>query len=53
MNSFINWVGGKKINIKKQDFNSLGFKEKKAVYNLGLIRWFIMFIIKLMKVYYG
>lgn len=28
-------------------------KEKKAVHNLGLIRRFVMFIIKLMKAYYG
>ena len=31
----------------------LGSKEKKAVHNLGLIRRFVMFIIKLMKAYYG
>ncbi len=33
--------------------DSLGSKEKKAVHNLGLIRRFVMFIIKLMKAYYG
>ena len=33
--------------------DSLGSKEKKAVHNLGLIRRFVMFIIKLMKTYYG
>jgi len=33
--------------------NSLGSKEKKAVHNMGLIRRFVMFIIKLMKTYYG
>jgi len=37
--------------IFKED--SLGSKEKKAVHNLGLIRRFVMFIIKLMKAYYG
>ena len=33
--------------------DSLGSKEKKAVHNMGLIRRFVMFINKLMKVYYG
>ncbi len=33
--------------------DSLGSKEKKAVHNLGLIRRSVMFIIKLMKAYYG
>ncbi len=33
--------------------DSLGSKEKKAAHNLGLIRRFVMFIIKLMKAYYG
>lgn len=33
--------------------DSLGSKEKKAVHNLGLIRRFVQFIIKLMKTYYG
>lgn len=33
--------------------DSLGSKEKKAVHNLGLIRRFVMFIMKLMKAYYG
>lgn len=33
--------------------DSLGSKEKKAMHNLGLIRRFVMFIIKLMKTYYG
>jgi len=33
--------------------DSLGSKEKKAAHNLGLIRRFVMFIIKLMKTYYG
>lgn len=32
---------------------SLSAKEKKAIHNLGLIRRFVMFIIKLMKEYYG
>ena len=32
--------------------DSLGSKEKKAVHNLGLIRRFVMFMIKLMKAYY-
>lgn len=33
--------------------DSLSSKEKKAIHNLGLIRRFVMFIIKLMKAYYG
>ncbi len=33
--------------------DSLCSKEKKAVHNLGRIRRFVMFIIKLMKTYYG
>ena len=33
--------------------NSFGSKEKKEVYNLGSIRWFVLFIIQLIKTYYG
>ncbi|MDE6636587.1 MAG: ISAs1 family transposase, partial [Lachnospiraceae bacterium] len=33
--------------------DSLASKEKKAIHNLGLIRRFVLFIIKLMKAYYG
>jgi len=37
--------------VVKED--SLDSKEKKVVHNLGLIRRFVMFIIKLMKTYHG
>lgn len=33
--------------------DSLESKEKKAVHNLGFIRRFVVFIIKLMKAYFG
>ena len=32
--------------------DKLRSKEKKGIHNLGLIRRFVMFIIKLLKVYY-
>ena len=33
--------------------DKLQSKEKKGIHNLGLIRRFVMFIIKLLKAYYG
>lgn len=33
--------------------DKLRSKEKKGIHNLGLVRRFVIFIIKLLKVYYG
>lgn len=45
---------GRKVNVLNVVFreDKLRSKEKKGIHNLGLIRRFVMFIIKLLKVYY-